>query len=93
MKKSKSYELSLPVFKQGDDLGEQIRKNETLKEAFEAQAALYDEASKRCLRMAEVAEELEVDADCHMISVRGPMKLLNKLVKEKLLNVEVDETE
>jgi hypothetical protein len=87
---SKTYELQLPVFKQGDDLGHQISEAKTLPEAFEAQASSYDLAAAMCRRMAAVVKEdpsLTVDACTHTIWLDGPKEKLDTLVEEGLLSV------
>lgn len=87
----KIYRLSLPVFKQGDDLGHQIHTQPTLKEAFLAQAECYEEAAEICKRMAGVAAEvpdLEVQADTHFIGIEGPEDRLDALAREGILDVE-----
>jgi hypothetical protein len=93
---SKSYELSLPVFKQGDDLHHQIDQAKgNLREAFEAQAECYLEAARICKRMAGVAAEmpeLRVDANTHIIFVdyeggSNTGERLDQLVREELLTV------
>jgi hypothetical protein len=87
----KSYELNLPVFKQGDDLHHCITQNPgDLRAAFEQQACNYNEAARLCRRMAGVAAEvpdLEVYADTHHIGVDGPVGRLESLVNEEILTV------
>lgn len=87
----KSYELHLPVFKQGSDLGHAIQQNPgDLRAAFEEQASRYDAAAQICRRMAGVAAEtpdLEIQADTHYIGVSGPSDRLDSLVREDFLSV------
>jgi hypothetical protein len=95
---SKYYELSLPVFKQGDDLGREINEAKgNLSEAFKAQAKCYEEAARLCKRMSQAAIEhpdIEIKADTHTIDVEGPKGVLVSLEEEGILtSTEVDDEE
>lgn len=87
----KSYEFNLPVFKQGDDLAYNIEKTPNLAEAFKTAAKQYEEAANMCKRMSGIAaeiEDLEVQADTHMIMFTVPEKDIpqfDALVKEEFL--------
>ncbi len=89
---SKSYTLDLPVFKKGDDLHHQIEEHKgDLKAALLVQSALYTEAARLCMKLAEAASKhmgMEIQADTHMIFVEGPKDVLDALVKEEILTVE-----
>jgi len=92
----KSYELHLPVFKQGDDLSWQIKEAEgDLPEAFKAQAEVYEEAARLCRFMSEETKKhpLRVEAGTHMIVVEGAEEVLEALVKEGALITEEFEDE
>lgn len=85
----KSYELHLPVWKQGDDLSASIdAANGNVAEGFKNQAETYEMAASMCRKMASVAVEhkLEVYADTHHIGIDGPEDILEKLVKEDVLD-------
>jgi hypothetical protein len=87
----KSYELHLPVFKQGDDLHHKMEvTGGNLPEAFKLQAETYELAAEMCRKMAGVAveHELSVDADTHMIMVGGPEDVMENLVVEGILDAD-----
>ena len=87
----KTYELALPVFKQGDDLHSQIEHAKgNLSEAFKAQAEAYEEAARLCKRMAEVSTQhsISVEANTHVIIIEGPESVLEALEKEEVLRVQ-----
>lgn len=84
-KANKTFELNLPVFKQGDDMAHCLSQARTVKKAFEMQAENYEEAARICRKMAGIASEerkLKVDADTHIISLFGPTERLLALEKE-----------
>jgi hypothetical protein len=86
----KTYELSLPVFKKGDDMAHQLEKHFSVEAALNGQAGFYEDAAKVCRRLAAVAKEhpLEVQADTHTIVVAGaPEYVLDSLVTEDVLVV------
>lgn len=87
--------LSLPVFKMGDDLGYCIENNETLTDAFMDQAASYEEAANLCKKMAAIASEYELDvyAATHTIEVSGEENVIDKLIKEQILQEDEFEDE
>jgi hemoglobin-like flavoprotein len=93
----KSYELRLPVFKQGDDLNHQIGAHpQDLSAALVSQAENYTEAARLCQRLAAVVKkrpELQIDACTHHIGVDGPTDLLEALVEEGVLESEEIEDE
>jgi len=92
---SKSYELHLPYFKQGDDLGyclEHAKSNGVSNadaEAFTAYAELLRSAADTLDRMSELASDqgLEIEhADAHFIQVVCDEELGEALCKEGILN-------
>ncbi len=89
---NKSYELHLPVFKQGDDLSHSIQETKSLQEAFEKQAECYKLASDICLKISETIknheENINVVADTHYIGISGPTDILEKLVEDGTLDEE-----
>ena len=86
----KSYLLFLPVFKQGDDLNHSLSSTDSVAAGFKLQAEHYQAAAQICQKLANVAAEykLEVNADCHHISIEGPEDVLNQLVEEDILDIE-----
>lgn len=83
----KVFEFVLAIFKKGDDLGFFLEENEEdPAAAFEALAQQYAAAAANCMRMAAVlasdeAEGVGIEADGHMISVIGPVELLQPLTE------------
>jgi hypothetical protein len=94
------YELHLPVFKQGDDLSEHVEENPgNPAKAFRDFAARYEEAAKRCMRVAGALSELPadkvtVDAGTHYIGIQAPPGSLAGLIADEILCIpEWDEDE
>lgn len=83
----KTYTLELPYFKKGDDVGFCLSKTKSVSEALLMHAENMDAAAALCRRVAEFPE-LEIEADCHFIWVKGPQEILDKLVAEETLCVE-----
>ena len=84
----KTYNFSLPYFKQGDDLAHFLEESKGhVPEALLCQAEMLECAADLCRRLAQV-KDLTVNADCHMIQVDGPEETLEALVKEGILQVE-----
>jgi hypothetical protein len=85
----KSYELHLPVFKQGTDLNHALRAaHGDQAKALRDQAEFYEIAASMCLHMADVLEEnpeVKVYADTHTIVIDGPEAILAPLGEEGLL--------
>lgn len=82
------YELSLPVYKQGDDLAHAINKHvDELAAAFREQAAAYEWASGVMSVIANHPRvaELQIAAMAHSITVDGPEDLLVELCERKLI--------
>lgn len=85
----KQYQLNLPVFKQGDDLGFHLEKAPSQAEALNRQAETYEEAARICRRAAGVVAEGDMkidDANVHFIFVSGNPARLEALEKDGLLN-------
>lgn len=89
MEVTKFYVLSLPVWKQGDDLAHHLRKTETPAEAFEALAQQYEAAAAECREVAAAAREvpeMQVQADTHSITIEAPESpVLEALVEAEVL--------
>jgi hypothetical protein len=86
----KSYELHLPVFKQGDDLAFHLKGKTKPADAFLRLAKQYEGAAEICRRVAGRLKEIPkvtVDAGTHMILIDGPEEALVGLVKDKILAV------
>jgi hypothetical protein len=82
------YELQLPVYKQGDDLDVCLRKCDgNVTRALRKQAAYYRDAALALEQIASHrrADELEISAMTHSITVDGPDDLLEELVAVDLL--------
>ena len=89
MTKIKNYEVSIPVFKQGDDLHHCIKNTSNSSEAFLMQAENYECAAAVCRRLASfLAEtpEAVLDGACtHWIGISGPEDKLAGLVSDGIL--------
>lgn len=84
----KSYDLHLPVFKQGDDLADSIDATETLHEAFIIQAKKYSDAANICWKLSEILKNntnVEIDAQTHHIGIHGPEEIFKDLLKSDIL--------
>lgn len=70
----KRYMLTLPVFKQGDDLAKAVEDSGgNIKVAFEQCAKQYDSAAKLCRDIAVLADErviIGIDAGAHCIHLK-----------------------
>lgn len=86
-KTSETGSLHLPVFKQGDDLLQCIRANDTLADAFIDLSKTYIAASELCRRIASVAAEhkLAVYSSGHVIDITGPIKVITSLIDDGIL--------
>lgn len=76
-----SYDLVLPVYKQGTDLAMLLEHHSDPAKAVLAQAAAYEEAAAVMRRLATLLQsqhgrKLTVDADTHCITVTGPENML-----------------
>lgn len=82
-----TYELRLPVYKQGDDLAFQLKERKTNKQALQHQAALYRTATLMLEAVAAFpgVNKLKFNADCHVIWVTGPKKILERLAADGYL--------
>ena len=82
-----SYELWLPVYKQGDDLAEQLQKHQgDCRAALVAQAECYEKAAVTCRELAAVdLSDITFSAQTHSITWEGPEERLKQLVKRGLL--------
>lgn len=88
----KYFNLNLPVFKQGDDLAEQLdlNNNDPIKSLL-GLANQYIGAARICITVASVLgktipkQKIEIFADTHYISVRTNETLVNDLVDQNIL--------
>lgn len=93
MKTDQEYaELRLPIFKQGDDLGEHWRTEKDTKAALLAYAKRLRAATSMVERLAKHAVEIE-QADTHYILVSGPGRVIRGLIEDGLLTPELDTEE
>jgi hypothetical protein len=82
-----TYELVLPVFKQGDDLADELDKaNGDSGRALEAMAERYRRAAQACEDLAVSTHVVTVTGDTHCIDVEGPRETLDALHQEGLLH-------
>lgn len=85
---TKDYTLSLPVFKQGDDLRHHLdQSNNDPKKAFAALAEQYIAAAEVCKMVVEL-EVSAVQADTHHISFSMDESAAQPLVTQGILTEE-----
>ncbi len=94
----KDAELHLPYFKQGDDLrGFLQEKGATSASALRRHASMLRSAVETLEDLARVAEEVPefeiTDVDTHHIGVRGPKKLVDRLIEEGVLMASFEQQE
>lgn len=89
---NKSVEIRLPYFKQGDDLDSCIFKNSNgkidVKKTLEAHINLLDCAAnilKQINNKIPLDNEMEISGNTHFIELTGDEKIINELLKEKLV--------
>jgi len=78
------YELTLPVYKQGDDFDSYREDGATAAESFRKLAEQYEAAAAICRQMAAVAFEtpgLRAEGCTHFIAVTGPGDQLDRLAQ------------
>lgn len=83
----KTAEISLPYFKQGDDLSQHLRRGVTPLQALEAHAQQLDEAAGILRRIEEIlrtANAIEIQADCHTIMITSDDEMIDELIEKDL---------
>jgi hypothetical protein len=91
MKRRKTAELHLPIFKQGDDLGACLRQHHPTRKALIAYSEMLAEAQVIVLALAEHGRQLEItQADTHVIEIEGPAPLVDEFIEKGLLSPLVD---
>jgi hypothetical protein len=87
--KNKYFEVSIPVFKKGDDMDHCVRNSPTIPDAFLMQAEAYAEAANVCRRMASFMLENPdctfEQADTHIVLISGPEDKCAGLVSDGIL--------
>lgn len=88
----KTYDLHLPVFKQGDDLAHHLNANNGHPiKAFLDMAEQYKSAAEICQTVANTLSKVKninsvkVDADTHCIWVYAKEKDVASLIKKEIL--------
>ncbi len=78
--------IHLPYYKQGDDLGHFLSNSETVNEALRSHADMLVGAAEMLRQIAEVigTEDVDIDADTHMIYIAGPKKVIDSLKRAGL---------
>jgi hypothetical protein len=83
----KTAEISLPYFKQGDDLSQHLRRGLTPLQALVAHAQQLDEAAEMLRRIEDIlttAEEIEIQAECHTIMISSADEMIAELIEKDL---------
>jgi hypothetical protein len=88
----KTYNLFLPVFKQGDDLAHHLEANNGHPvKSFLDLAEQYKSAAEICQTVATVlsradnVDDVQVDAGTHCIFVNAPEEAVSSLVRDSIL--------
>jgi Pyruvate/2-oxoacid:ferredoxin oxidoreductase delta subunit len=87
--KTRTISIDLPYFKKGDDLQHHLENTSSLPEAFRQHAKMLSCAVEQLNTIANVLEkhsdqEIEVNADTHMIWIYCPEEVAEVLVKQEL---------
>jgi len=88
--KNKIYELHLPYFKQGDDLGHFVEKCDSHSEALMSHSEMLNYTADILKRLADFAAAGKISiiqADTHYISLSCEEELGKVLFEEGILNV------
>jgi len=90
-------EYSLWVhWKQGDEFHDLLEESKgDVSKALERWSEIFEERAKFCVELASrlKGKNVKADADTHYIGLYGDEKVLDKLAKEGLINVEEFEEE
>ena len=86
----KTVELHLPYFKQGDDLGFFLEKCKNPLDALLSHAEMLESAAYVLREIAShlgttSLEEVEIEADCHFITLTLPENVANVLLDKELV--------
>lgn len=88
----KTYNLFLPVFKQGDDLSHYLETNNGHPvKSFLDMAEQYKSAAEICQIVADVLsksenlDDVEVSADCHSIYINSEEETVASLINNAIL--------
>ena len=91
---TKTAQMHLPLFKQGDDLGTCLHQHGTVREALIAYSEMLAEAQAIVTALAEHGQHLEItQADTHFIEIEGPSSLVDELIEKGLLSPHVEDEE
>lgn len=94
MKRRKTAELHLPIFKQGDDLRACLHQHDTVREALIAYSGMLAEAQAIVTALAKHGHQIEViQADTHFIEVEGPSSLVDELIEKGVLSPHFEDEE
>lgn len=88
MSKVRHYDVSLPIFKKGDDMHHCLETTPSAKEAFLKQAGAYEYCAEACKVLAEFVEkhpEVEIDAQTHWLGLSGPEDLFADLLLQDIV--------
>jgi hypothetical protein len=93
------YQIVLPYYKQGDDLGYAINhEGGDIGKGLLMHAEMLKEGAKQLEDIFEVVskfgfDKVVVDADAHLISIDGPKDMMEELAKLELVCVDEDSDE
>ena len=99
--KTKTAEIHLGYFKQGDDMHQALEKSKDVAEALETHSDWLQGTSEHLLAIKKSIDdynastkktceenEISIHADTHYIGITGPAKFINKLIKDELATAE-----
>lgn len=89
----KHAEIHLGYFKQGDDLASCLKKTGSTSQAFLTLAEQLSSVSQQLSAIGlNVDDSVEIEADCHYISIYGSDEIINTLIQRGLaVEVEYEE--
>lgn len=97
---TKSAQVWLNYFKQGDDMHRCLKKDENgkinAKASIENHIAAMEsvvEHLKELNAMIPEDNDIDIDADTHMIRIRGDKNLIDRIVNKKLAQIDEEDEE
>jgi hypothetical protein len=92
------YQIVLPYYKQGDDLGYAIKHEGEIGKGLLMHAEMLKDGAQQLEDIFAIVskygfDKICVDADTHFISVNGPQDMLDELVSLKLVDVDENKEE
>jgi|LSQX01.2.fsa_nt_gb hypothetical protein len=82
----KTAEITLPYYKQGDDLRHYLDSCNSIEDALENHAEDMDDAAQQLRKIKALVSghDVEIEAGTHLIWISGPASVIDKLVENEL---------